>query len=234
MGRTPKLIEPAGEGDRGGAPKRPPRRRLTQAERTMISDRQMLDAAIRLIAERGYQKATLAAIGEAAGYSRGLVGQRFGSKAGLLTVLVDRMADEWATGRLEPAVQGTAGIGSLRRMLEVYFATLKESTTLTRGIFLLTIEALGGEQIVADMLGKLHARWRMLVSGWIAEGLKSGEVREDVDPNVHAVLFLGVMRGVTLQYLLEPDKIDLDAVTRVLQRNLDRDLLKSPADRSGI
>jgi hypothetical protein len=31
----------------------------------------MLEAAVRLMGERGYEKTTLAAIGEAAGYSRG-------------------------------------------------------------------------------------------------------------------------------------------------------------------
>ena len=225
-----KTSQLAVDDDQEVSPKRTPRKRRSQAERTMISDRQMLDAAIRLIAERGYQKATLAAIGEAAGYSRGLVGQRFGSKAGLLSALVDKMTDDWATGRLEPAVHGTGGVEAVLRMLDVYFATLKESTTITRGIFLLTIEALSGEQIVTDMLAKLHARWRTLVSEWIAEGLNNGEVREDVDPNVYAVLFLGVVRGVTLQYLLEPDKIDLDAVNAALQRNVVREVLKVPPE----
>jgi len=54
----------------------------TQAERTAISDRAMLDAAIDLILEHGTDKTTLAAIGEKAGYSRGLATYRFGSKAG--------------------------------------------------------------------------------------------------------------------------------------------------------
>ena len=55
----------------------------TQAERTAISDKAMLDAAIELILEHGTDKTTLAAIGEKAGYSRGLATYRFGSKAGL-------------------------------------------------------------------------------------------------------------------------------------------------------
>ena len=56
---------------------------LTQAERTAISDRAMLDAAIELVLEHGTEKTTLAMIGEKAGYSRGLATYRFGSKAGL-------------------------------------------------------------------------------------------------------------------------------------------------------
>ena len=56
----------------------------TQAERVATSDRALIDAAIELIAERGYDRSTLAAIGEQAGYSRGLVTQRSGNKENLL------------------------------------------------------------------------------------------------------------------------------------------------------
>ena len=49
----------------------PPRR--TQAERVAESDTRMLQAALRLVATRGYSQATLEAIGAESGYSRGLV-----------------------------------------------------------------------------------------------------------------------------------------------------------------
>ncbi len=45
---------------------------LTQAERTAISDKAMIDACIELILEHGTDKTTLQAIGEKAGYSLGL------------------------------------------------------------------------------------------------------------------------------------------------------------------
>ena len=47
----------------------------------------MLAAAVDLILEHGTDKTTLAAIGEKAGYSRGLATYRFGSKAGLYDTL---------------------------------------------------------------------------------------------------------------------------------------------------
>jgi len=47
----------------------------------------LLDAAADLIAEGGYEAMTLAAVGERAGYSRGLVTARFGSKDQLLEAL---------------------------------------------------------------------------------------------------------------------------------------------------
>ena len=51
---------------------RPRVSRRTQAERTALSDARMFDAAMQLIVEQGTHATTLKAVGERAGYSRGL------------------------------------------------------------------------------------------------------------------------------------------------------------------
>ena len=67
----------------------------TQAERTAESDARMLAAAVQLIVERGADGMTLKDVGEFAGYSRGLAGHRFGSKAGLFSALVRSVGEDW-------------------------------------------------------------------------------------------------------------------------------------------
>ena len=66
----------------------------------------MIDAAIELILEFGPEKTTLAAIGERAGYSRGLATYRFGSKAGLYDEICKAIAgplqkEHWRVDRTE-------------------------------------------------------------------------------------------------------------------------------------
>ena len=53
--------------------------RLTQAERTEISDNRMLEAAVELIVDRGPAATSLKEVGLKAGYSRGLAGRLGGS-----------------------------------------------------------------------------------------------------------------------------------------------------------
>ncbi|CAN0427695.1 unnamed protein product, partial [Phaeothamnion confervicola] len=62
--------------------------RRTQTERREEAERRLLDAALAIVARTGTVRLTLAEVGEAAGYSRGLPAHRFGSKAGLLRALV--------------------------------------------------------------------------------------------------------------------------------------------------
>src|ERR1700730_2059809 len=91
------------------------RMRRTHEERTARSDLLMTQAAITLLIERGVQGTTLAAIGERAGYSRGLVTHRFGSKAGLLAHVHDSIAASWIR-RVQAEVGKTVGTAALERV----------------------------------------------------------------------------------------------------------------------
>src|SRR3954465_181085 len=65
-----------------------PRARRTQRERREETERKVLAAATALIARHGSRALTLAAVGEAAGYSRGIVSHHFGSRENLLRAVV--------------------------------------------------------------------------------------------------------------------------------------------------
>ena len=80
--------------------------RRTQAERTAETRRRVLDAAAALVASHGAHAVSLAAVGEAAGYSRGIVNHHFGSKEGLFDATVEAII-----GGLGDA--GSIGGGSL-------------------------------------------------------------------------------------------------------------------------
>src|SRR3954452_11802274 len=68
-------------------PDQPPARR-TQQERREEAERKVLAAATALIAQHGSRALTLAEVGEAAGYSRGIVSHHFGSRENLLRAVM--------------------------------------------------------------------------------------------------------------------------------------------------
>jgi AcrR family transcriptional regulator len=200
----------------------PPRR--TQAERVEASDRALLDAAITLIAERGYDRTTLAAIGEVAGYSRGLVTQRFGSKEGLLWAVVKEMLAVWSAQAVRPRVGDRVGVDALRATLDVYLDAVSRRPQNIRAYYALLREADGPVSAVRDHIVKIHRDERVAITAWIADGQRAGVVRADVDPRAEAVLFLGVLRGVTMQWLLDPKRVDIVAALTQYGATLDRTL----------
>ena len=79
--------------------------RRSQADRRDESERRLLAAAAELVVEHGMGAATFEKIGARAGYSRGLVTQRFGSKRGLIEALIHQLQ-----GRLGGLLEDRRGI----------------------------------------------------------------------------------------------------------------------------
>ena len=71
------------------------RRRRTHEERREEAERRLLEAAVRIIGKTGVETFTLADVGEAAGYSRGLPAHYFETKSGLLAAVVRYLVDHY-------------------------------------------------------------------------------------------------------------------------------------------
>jgi AcrR family transcriptional regulator len=77
----------------------------------------VLAAARRVFIDKGYAGATLEAIAEEAGFSRGVMYSQFESKADLFLTLLYRRADE-LQDKTEGAIAGKAGGAAVRALLE--------------------------------------------------------------------------------------------------------------------
>lgn len=204
-----------------------PTQRRTQAERSSESDRALISAAVHLIADRGYQRTTLAAIGDAAGYSRGLVTQRFGSKEGLLWVVLDRLLDSWTLRSVGPRVGDRVGVEALRGAVEAYLQVVEAAPDSLRAYHALLREADGPVPEVRRRIMQVDRDERDGIAGWLRAGQVAGTVRADADPQAAAVTFLAVIRGTTTQWLLDPS-VDIVGVLTQYAASLDRMLGVKP------
>jgi AcrR family transcriptional regulator len=197
--------------------------RRSQAERTAESDRRMLDAALKLIGQRGYQATSLAAIGEEAGYSRGLVTERFGSKAGLLWVLVKQILRVWNQRGRALQNPDNMGLAALDDILDNHRRAL-ESDDGIRAFYALMFEAIGPTPEMRPEFQKLHVTFRADMEKILREGVSAGSIRADIDPAAQAALLMGTLRGVAFQWLLDEQAFALEAAYAELKRNLHRSL----------
>lgn len=70
--------------------------RRTQAERRAETERRVLDATMAIIASSGVRAVTMAAVGEAAGYSRGIVNHQFGTRQGLMAAVAETVQSRFS------------------------------------------------------------------------------------------------------------------------------------------
>src|SRR5258708_20337519 len=87
--------------------------RRTQRERRELSHHRMLDAALTLIARQGSSRTTLSQIGEASGYTHGLVSHRFGCKSELVRTLIQKLQTDFAKSIL-PDLKANQAITPLK------------------------------------------------------------------------------------------------------------------------
>ena len=97
----------------------------TQAERTELSDKKMLEAATQLILEHGTQKTTLKEIGERAGYSRGLASARFGTRDGLFSVIIARHRQLWVE-YIREYTKGLSGLDAILARIDAVDAMFRK------------------------------------------------------------------------------------------------------------
>jgi AcrR family transcriptional regulator len=196
---------------------------VTRAARTMpvpkqsrseLSTSRLLDAAAELIAEGGYERMTLAAIGERAGYSHGLVTARFGSKEGLLWALMERMVVDWQDNLLKPALGHDVGVIALKTMFKQLGVSWRRNPLRMRAFYILMFEALLPVPLLNDRVVEIHREFRGGVAELIGRGITSGQIENRVDVERVTRLLIGALRGAVYQAMLDPAEVAIsDALT---------------------
>jgi len=176
----------------------------TQAERTARSDSQMLDTAIKLICEYGTGRTTLKAVGETAGFSRGLAGSRFGSKEGLMIFVVLSVSREWLAD-LTAVTRGKVGLDAIDAATDAHYKFCVDAPDHVRAFYTLWFESIGPQSEVKAVIEKIHERRRQDVEHWINEGIKSGQISADVDAAAIALQFCANIIGIVYQWLIMGD-----------------------------
>jgi AcrR family transcriptional regulator len=199
--------------------------RRTQEERTAISDRLMTQAAVALLIERGISGTTLAAIGQRAGYSRGLVTHRFGSKAGLLAHVHDTVAKHWIE-RVQMEVGPAVGVAALERVVRALYGFIAEAPDEIRAMYLLRYASIDPGSEYRANVAKVHLAQRRDAQRWIEAGQGIGEISARVDAGVAAELFCATADGLIYRWLVNP-AIPIKALHDQLRLRIDGSLTEA-------
>ncbi len=232
-GRKPAAKAPAARGRAVAAKAEKPKQPVkpeksakparTQAQRREDSTRRLVEAALKVLATKGWVGMTLAEVGEAAGVSRGLASHHFGNKAGLLraiTLQIDSSFD--AAMREMPAAR--PGLEAVLNYVSVYLGRKDRKWTTTRTLLLLMAEALVEGSENAAVLASYMQRMYKYLEDNIRIGIEAGEIHRGISPRLGAESVIGMMRGVMLQRLMQGGRVDVSDMHEHVQFMLRRAL----------
>ena len=192
--------------------------RPTQAERTALAEEKMVNATIDLLNTVGLAGTTLIAIGESAGYSRGLASHHFGSKSGLFRKVLRHITVVW-TDELENNLKDKDGLDAILAALDAHRDHLLHFPHHARAMYILWSASFDPASEFKPNIVEFHRLQRAAAAAWVKRGQEIGEIRAGVDPESLAEQFYASLLGLNFQWLVNPD-IDLTASIDVLKQNI--------------
>lgn len=186
--------------------------------RTVERRRAVLEAAMNVFGARGYNKGALAEVAAQAGMTHAGVLHHFGSKEGLLIAMLQYRDGEEAAG--VPGRAQTDGPAFLGHLLD----TVTEN--VGRPGVVQAYSVLSGESVTAGHPAQPYFRERFAtLRTKIATVLAELSGRDADEPEVRddAATLVAVMDGLQVQWLLDPQAVDMPrAVTRLMNEIVER------------
>ncbi|MSS83242.1 TetR/AcrR family transcriptional regulator [Actinomycetaceae bacterium WB03_NA08] len=197
--------------DAADTPKQPtqPRRRYAKGEATR---QEILDRTIEVLAKRGAQRTSLRAIASEIGITHAALTYYFGS----LDQLLIEVYRHWDTREdpppsltrapVEGMLDSARGNRDVPGLVQLYTSLCAAALDDNRGV-------------VQDYIAQRFARIREEVAHSVRRCQTEGSIRSDIDPHAAAALIIAASDGLQIQWLLDGDAPQTEALA-LLQKVL--------------
>lgn len=169
--------------------------------RGVVADKReaILNAAVKVFAQKGYFNSKVADIAKQAGIADGTVYLYFKSKSEILHSVFDRaMAEFIAEGKSEIAGIERAD-ERLRRIAQLHLEKLSADRNLA---VVFQVELRGSTKFMEEFSAAGFADYLDIICQTIREGQKSGLFRRDLKPIVCAKIFYGALDEMVTNWIL--------------------------------
>jgi 8-oxo-dGTP diphosphatase len=204
-----------------GKDEAPRRRRLTRAEAKAKTRDQLLDAAARVFAQKGYAGASVEEIAESAGYSTGALYSNFDSKEQLFLELMSdkrsrgiaRQAAKIEKLLAEDPVAGEELLALLTRRLERVAGKGVESAPLQAEFWLYAVR----NPEAMQMLAAKTAERVDVLAPLVARAMREYQAEPEIPPEAVTRVILALYRGLARQRRIDPAAIPADLLSQALR-----------------
>jgi AcrR family transcriptional regulator len=192
--------------------------RLRRAQVVERNREAVLNVARRVFIERGYAGATLQAIAEEAGFSKGVMYSQFQSKADLFLTLLARRIEE-RTGLAERISAEHAGLEGLNRMLEAGGEDALAEAAWTRVLVEFRVLASRDPSLNARY-ATAHARNVDRLAAALERLCVKAELQPPFPPRVMAEFIFALATGSNLERAANPAALPVEVLVRMVPRAL--------------
>ncbi len=193
---------------------------MTARDNTPDRRRELIDATLSIIAERGFAETTVARICDAAGVSRGLVSHYFAGKDALLLEAYRQLSEELAAETAKAMRERNGDPPSrLRALVEVSFRPpVFEANKIAA--WLAFWSAARGSAALNALNRELYRAYRASVTRLMAEAARARGAA--LDAHRAATALTALIDGLWLELVLDPEAFGADQAEAACLDYLDR------------
>jgi AcrR family transcriptional regulator len=187
---------------------------LRRAEAVERNREAVLAAARRVFIDKGYAGATLEAIAEEAGFSKGVMYSQFDSKADLFLTLLERRIDE-RTAQNERIAAKQGGMAGFQELLEAGAADALSEAAWARVLIEFRVLA-SRDALINARYAAAHARTIRDLASVLERFITDAKVTPRFPPPVMAAFILALASGVTLESAANPAALPFEVTSRLV------------------
>jgi TetR/AcrR family fatty acid metabolism transcriptional regulator len=172
--------------------------------------RQILNAAVRAFARKGYHACRVGEIAEEAGVAYGLVYHNFGSKEEVLQTIFRETWTQMLARIEEMEAEGDPASEQVRKVTALLLRTWKRDPDLVRVLVREVTRSPEQLQQQVEEIGHAYEALERI----IRRGQESGEFRPELDPQLAATVFYGALEEVLTGWVMGQLPDGKDAVAK--------------------
>jgi len=163
-------------------------------QNTHVRQKQIIEAARKLIFKHGSEHVTVRRIAHEVGISEAAIYRHFTSKSNILSFLADYIGDLLLSYVTESREAGGNSLEQLNAILKKQISAVEQKRGISFQV-IAEIISLGDKKLNRRVLENIE-KYLGNIRDLIAEGIRSGEIRKDIEPEMAAVTLFGVIQGL--------------------------------------
>ncbi|MDD5289039.1 MAG: TetR/AcrR family transcriptional regulator [Dehalococcoidales bacterium] len=175
---------------------------------TAIRKDQIVTAAKRLIIKRGSENVTVRAIAKEVSLSEGALYRHFNSKRDILSLLADTIEEDLLVDIKTNSTSSDSYLEILDHILQSHLSAIKQRQGISFQVIAEIISL--GDKKLNRKISKIIDEYIDGIKSLLSKGVKSGELRKNLDLDGTALLFFGMVQGLVNIWALSNYEFDLE------------------------
>lgn len=179
--------------------------------------KQIIDAAIIVIAENGYHQSQVSKIAKQAGVADGTIYLYFKNKEDILISVFEEKMDMFSENLKEIIQESTSASEKLFKMIHNHFNSLAENHHLAT---VTQLELRQSNLALRLKINSILRNYLVLLDSILKEGIENGEFDSSIDIRLARQMVFGTIDETTTTWVMNEHKYDLVDLTEKVHRLL--------------